>query len=280
MEEPEIYCERRGRGEGGWERENETWTQPDVESGSALPLCLRAVVYNEEVPGGASRIQTRSDRKTRPSQRPPLPSPHTSLLCALPPSLSRLLLGHLRAAPSPQASEGSWVRGPSAAAVEMSADLKQRRCNQSEWNPKTQQEHERDRLSPHHVKTENTGRCCFVFLWLFRFRQLTLPPPESAGAGGCPRRRGQEAEGRAVCVSVRLQHRDRPASPQLNSNSCLLPRAMGWLYAVFPKLHYQKFNNSKSTLLLLMCVSVTNGPDERNIKRNNHLCQANVFHHA
>ena len=61
-------------------------------------------------------------------------------------------------------------------------------------------------------------------------------------------------------MSARLQHRDGPASPQLNANSCLLQRAMGRLYVVFPKLHYQKFNNAKSTLLLLMCVSVTNGP--------------------
>lgn len=44
------------------------------------------------------------------------------------------------------------------------------------------------------------------------------------------------------------------ASPQLNSNSCLLLRAIGWLYAVFPKLRYQKFNNSRSALLLLMRV--------------------------
>lgn len=118
-----------------------------------------------------------------------------------------------------------------------------------------------------------------MFLWLFRFRQLTLPPLQSAGAGRWPQQRGQEAGGGGV-MSVRLQRRDGPASPQLNSNSCLLPRAMGWLYVVFPNLRYQKFNNSKSTLLLLMCVSVTNGLDERHIKRNHHLCQANVFHHA
>ncbi len=117
-----------------------------------------------------------------------------------------------------------------------------------------------------------------MFLWVFRFLQLTLPPLQSAGAGGWPQQCGQEAGG--GFMSVRLQRRDGPASPQLNSNSCLLPRAMGWLYVVFPNLHYQKFNNSKSTLLLLMCVSVTNGLDERHIKRNNHLCQANVFHRA
>lgn len=45
-----------------------------------------------------------------------------------------------------------------------------------------------------------------------------------------------------------------PASPQLNSNSCLLLRAIGRLYPVFPKLHYQKFNNSRFALLLLMRV--------------------------
>jgi len=65
------------------------------------------------------------------------------------------------------------------------------------------------------------------------------------------------------CISARLELRDGPASPQLSPNSCLLPRAMPWLYVVFLKLHYQKFNNSKSTLLLLMCVPMTNGPDER-----------------
>lgn len=122
-----------------------------------------------------------------------------------------------------------------------------------------------------------------MFLFLFRFRQLTLPPLQSAGAGQWPQqhRVGKWGEWReGVSVSVRLQRRDVPASEQLNSNSCLLPRAMGWLYVVFPKLHYQKFNNSKSTLLLLMCVSVTNGPDERHSKRNNLLCQTNVFHQA
>lgn len=33
---------------------------------------------------------------------------------------------------------------------------------------------------------------------------------------------------------------------------------MNGLYVVFPKRLYQKFNNAESTLLLLMCVSVTN----------------------
>lgn len=89
VEEPEIYCERRRRDEGGWEREK-AWTEPDVESGSVFPLCLGAVVYNEQVPQGVSRIQTRSDRKTSPSQLPPLLSPLTPLLCALSPSLSCL----------------------------------------------------------------------------------------------------------------------------------------------------------------------------------------------
>lgn len=88
------------------------------------------------------------------------------------------------------------------------------------------------------------------------------------GAGG-----GGGGGGR---LSVRLQHRDRPASPQLNSNSCLLPRAVGRLYVVFPKLHYQKFNNSKSIFVVNVCVSVTNRPDERGTS----LHQANVFHHC
>lgn len=87
----------------------------------------------------------------------------------------------------------------------------------------------------------------------------------AALAGGGPEVGGWVVGG--LCVSARLQPRDGPASPQLNSNSCLLRRAIGRLYVVFPNLHYQKFNNSQSTLLLLMCVSVTNRPDERHIKR-------------
>lgn len=39
VEEPEIYRERRRRGDGGWEREK-VWTDPDVESGPEFPLCL------------------------------------------------------------------------------------------------------------------------------------------------------------------------------------------------------------------------------------------------
>lgn len=64
-------------------------------------------------------------------------------------------------------------------------------CNQSKWNLVTQQEHKGDRLSAHHVKNrKHRGRRCFVFLWLFRFRQLTLPPLQSAGAGGWPQKHG------------------------------------------------------------------------------------------
>lgn len=37
VEEPEIYRERRRRGEGGWEKSER---EPDAESGSAFPLCL------------------------------------------------------------------------------------------------------------------------------------------------------------------------------------------------------------------------------------------------
>lgn len=67
--------------EGGKEK---AWTEPDVESGSVFPLCLGAVVYNEQVPQGVSRIQTRSDRKTSLSQLPPLLSPlNTPPLCSL-----------------------------------------------------------------------------------------------------------------------------------------------------------------------------------------------------
>lgn len=153
VEEPEIYCERRRRGEGGWESKNEMWTKPDVESGSVFPSCLWTVVYNE-VPRGASWIQTRSDRKTTPSQQPPLLSPLTCLLSALSPSLSGLWLSHLHSAFSLQASIGPWV--PMAHVCRPGGNVsvfeRQWRCNQSEWNPKAQQERDGDRLSPYHIK--------------------------------------------------------------------------------------------------------------------------------
>ncbi len=51
-----------------------------------------------------------------------------------------------------------WVRAAHVCrrGGNVSVSERQRRCNQSKWNPKTQQEHEGDSLSPHHVETENT----------------------------------------------------------------------------------------------------------------------------
>lgn len=235
------------RGEGGWESEHETWTEPDVESGSAFPLCLWAVVYNEEVPGGAGRIQTRSDRKTSPSQpaSPPV-SPYIPPFCSLSlhlylvcGSVTFTLLSLLR----PLRTQGSKRRMSAA---------------NSEWNPKTQQEHEGDWLSPHHVKTKNTGGdtvLCFCGCLDFG-NWLCLRCSLQQLAGGhsrMGRRGGGDACLRGFSKETGLHHHS------LTPNSCLLPRAMGRLYVVFLKLHYQKFNNSKSTLLLLMCLSVTNG---------------------
>lgn len=60
----------------------------------------------------------------------------------------------------------------------------------------------------------------------------------AGGHGSVGRRRGS--------ASARLQYRDGPATPQLSSNSCLLPRTVDWLCVLFPKHHNQKFNNSKS----------------------------------
>ncbi|KAA8584119.1 hypothetical protein FQN60_015327 [Etheostoma spectabile] len=40
-------------------------------------------------------------------------------------------------------------------------------------------------------------------------------------------------------LAVRLQRRDGPASAQLNSNSCLLPKAMGWLSCPEGSTSYQ-----------------------------------------
>lgn len=116
-QEPEIFYERRRRIKGGWESESETWTEPDVESGSESGF---AVVYNEEVPGGGSRVQTRSDRKTSPSQKPPFLSPLTSLLfCSVCGSVTFTLNSLLR----PLWAKGSERRMSAA---------------DSKWNPKTQ----------------------------------------------------------------------------------------------------------------------------------------------
>lgn len=85
-----------------------------------------------------------TERRARASQ-PPLLSPLTSLLSALSlhlylvcGSVTFTLLSLLR----PLRTQGSKRRMSAA---------------NSEWNPKTQQEHEGDWLSPHHVKTKNTG---------------------------------------------------------------------------------------------------------------------------
>lgn len=111
-----------------------------MESGSASPLRLWAVLYNEETPGGASRIQTRSDRKTSPSQQPPLLSP----------SLSVLWRGHFHSAFSPQASAGLRAMrlppGWKCQCVWKTAVLQ----------PFWMEEHEGRRLSPRHVKPQNT----------------------------------------------------------------------------------------------------------------------------
>lgn len=92
--------------EGGKEREcgrTQTWSQVQCS-----PLCLWAVVSNEQVPQRASRIQTRSDRKTSPSQQPPLPSPLAPLLRALSPSLSCLQLGPVHSALSGASLPPRW----------------------------------------------------------------------------------------------------------------------------------------------------------------------------
>lgn len=237
---------RRGR--------SQTWSQvPRFPTACELRFIMKKFQGER-----ASRIQTRSDRKTSQSQQPPLPSPLTRLLSALSPSLSGLWLVHLYSVFSLEASMGLWV--PLAHVCcpggNVSVFERQRRCDQSEWNPKAQQERNGDRLSPYHVKTKNTrGYAVLCFCGCLDFGNwLFLRCSLQALAGG--HRSVGRKEG---SMSARLQYRDGPATPLLNSNSCLLPRATKWLYEVFPKLHYQKFNNSKSTLLLLMCVSVTNG---------------------
>lgn len=179
------------------------------------------MVYNEEVPGGTNPIQTRSDRKIGPSQQPPLLSPLPSFLLAL----------HLHLWLGPSGVRAVHIR------LEMSVCLRE---SGAAMYPV--EEHERHSLSPHHEQAQNTeGDTVLCFCGCLDCLGCSL----------------QALAGVHSSLAVRIQRRDGHASAQLNSNSCLLPRAMGWLCVVFPKLYYQKFNNSKSILLLLMCVSVT-----------------------
>lgn len=169
---------RRGR--------SQTWSQVQR---------FPSVVYNEEVPGGTSRIQTRSDRKARPSQQPPLLSLLTSSsLLSL-----RLYLGcssvtfTLLFLPGCLRARGSERR--------TSVFERQRRCNQSEWNPKTQQKRKGDRLSPHHVQTENTeGEAVLCFCGCLDFgNRLRLRCSLQALAGGHSSMGRRRRRGGYVC---------------------------------------------------------------------------------
>lgn len=204
---------RRGR--------SQTWSQFECFPPASELRFIMKKFQGEQ----ASRVQTRSDRKTCLSQKPPLLSSfYASPFCSLSPSLSGLWLIHLHSVFSLQASMGPWVPVVDVCRPggNVSVFERQRRCDQSKWNPKAQQERNGDRLSPYHVKTKNTrGYTVLCFCGCLDFGNwLFLRCSLQALAGG--HRTVGRKEG---SMPTRFQYRDGPATPQLNSNSCLLPRA-------------------------------------------------------
>lgn len=172
------------------------------------------------------------------------------LVCSLVPFTLLSLLGPL---------SGPWVWATHVCrrAGRVSVFERQRRYNHSEWNLKPKQEREGERLSPHHVKAENTEGdavlCFSACLGFGNWLCLRCSLQVLAGGHSSVGRRWAWGWG-AVCLrgfsaETGLHHHS------LTLNSCLLLRAIGWLYVVFPKLHYQKFNNSQSTFVVVnVCV--------------------------
>lgn len=105
-------------------------------------------------------------------------------------------------------------------------------CSQSEWNPKTQQRvrshHPGPRLKPSLAKAKQQGYY-LVFLWLFRVRQLTLPPLQSGTAGMWPQGEEERRESSEICLEASVE------KALLHYGLGLTPGYYRGLCEVFPK---------------------------------------------
>ena len=149
VEEPNVYYERRkGVKEGGKVRtrrgRSQTWSQVQCAPPAPELWFIMKKFQGEPAESKPEVTERRARANSLPSCLHLHPllcarSLHLYLVCS---SVTFTLLALL------------WrvVAAHVCRRVNVSVFERQRRCGQSGWNPKTQHEHEGDRLSPHHAK--------------------------------------------------------------------------------------------------------------------------------